>query len=85
MNMVGEECIEAKYSTNNLVNLALEDGLITFHDFDLNVDLSDVNDHPIVVVRLSHVQHHAQMLSHFIMNNFQNFHVHDVMEFEKIL
>ena len=77
--MVGEVCIEAKYSTNDLVNIALEDGLTSFHVFDLNMDLGDLDDQPSLVVQLSHVQ----ML--LVMNNSQNFDVHDVMEFEKIL
>ena len=69
MDMIGEDCIEVGYSTDDLVNFVFEDGLITSHDFDLKMDLDNVNDQPLHVVRLSNAQHHAQMLSHFIMNN----------------
>ena len=63
------ECKEAKYNTNDLVNLALEEGLITSHDFDLNMDLGNVHDQLPSIVWLSHAQYHAQMLSYFIVNN----------------
>ena len=42
--MACERSIETKYNKNNLMNFALEDGLITFHDFDLNTDLGNVDD-----------------------------------------
>ena len=85
VDMVGEECIEAEYGTNDLVNLAFENGLTTAHDFDSNTEVVDVDDQPLPVVRLSTAQHHAQMLFYFIMDNSQDFNAHDVMEFEKIL
>ena len=67
------------------MNLAFKDGLTTLHDFDLNTDLGDVHDQYSPIVELPNAQHHAQMLSHFIMDNFQKFHIHDIIEFEKIL
>ena len=44
IGMAGEVCIKVEYSTNYLVNLAFEDGLIPSHDFNLNTNLDDVND-----------------------------------------
>ena len=67
------------------MDLALEDGLTTFHDFNLNMDLGDVNDQPLTIMQSSHTQYHTQMLFYFIMGNSQNFDVYDVMKFEKIL
>ena len=85
VDMADEECIEAEYGTDDLVSLAIENGLTTAHDFDFNTEVVDVDDQPPPIVRLSAAQHHAQMLSHFIMDNSQDFNVHDIMEFEKIL
>jgi len=85
VDIAGEECIEAEYGTNDLVNLAFENGLTMAHDFNFNTEVVNVDDQPPPVVRLSATQHHAQVLSHFSMDNSQDFNVHDVMEFEKIL
>ena len=49
------------------------------------MDLDDIDDQPLFIGWLSHIQYHDQLLFHFIMDNSQNFDVHDVMEFEKIL
>ena len=46
-----------------LVNIALDNSLSTPYDFDLNVDLGDVDGHLPPIVRLSDVQHYAQTLS----------------------
>ena len=34
-----------------LVNIALDNSLSTLHDFDLNLDLGDVDSHPLSIVR----------------------------------
>ena len=67
VDMAREKYIEAEYGTDDLVNLAFENGLTTAHDFDFNMEVVDVDDQPPPVVRLCAAQHHAQMLSHFIM------------------
>ena len=68
-----------------LVNIALDNSLSTPDDFDLNLDLGDVDGHPPPIVQLSDVQHYAQMLSYFIMDNSTNFDIRDVIEHEKLL
>ena len=68
-----------------LVNIALDNSLSTPHDFDLNLNLGNVDGHPPPIVRLSDVQHYAQMLSYFIMDNSTNFDIHAVIEHEKLL
>ena len=67
------------------MNLALENGLTICHDFDFSTNLGNVNDQPPLVVQLCDIQHHAQMLSNFIIGNSYNFDVHNNIEFEKIL
>ena len=67
------------------MNIALDNGLNTPHDFDLNLDLGDVDDHPPPIVLLSDAQHCAQMLSYFIMDNSTNFDIHAITEYEKLL
>ena len=54
-----------------LVNIALDNSLSTPHDFDLNLNLGNVDGHPPSIVRSSDAQHYAQMLSYFIMNILQ--------------
>ena len=68
-----------------LVNIALDNSLSTPHDFDLNLDLGDVDDHPPPIVSLCDAQHYAQMLSYFIMDNSTNFIVHAITEHEELL
>ena len=68
-----------------LVNIALDNSLSTPHDFDLNLDLGDVDGHPPPILPLSNAQHYAQMLSYFIMDNSTNFDIHVVIEHEKLL
>ena len=80
VDMAGKECIEIEYNTYDLVNLAMENGLTTSYDFDFNTDLANVDDQPPPVVRSSNTQHHAQMLSHFILDNSKFFDIHVVME-----
>ena len=59
VQMTGEDCIEAEYSTSELVNIALDNSLSTPDDFDFNFDLGDVDDHPPPIVRLSDAQHYT--------------------------
>ena len=68
-----------------LVNIALDNSLSTPHDFDLNLDLDDVDGHPPPIVRLFDVRHYAQVLSYFIMDTSTNFDTHAVIEHEKLL
>ena len=68
-----------------LVNIALDNSLSTPHNFDINLDLGDVDGHPPSIVRLSDAQHYAQMLSYFIMDNSTNFDIHAVIKHEKLL
>jgi hypothetical protein len=43
-------------------------------NLDLNVDpIPNVDDQPPPIVKLNDVQHHASMLSHFLLNNSYNF------------
>lgn len=37
-----EECVAAGCSIKNLVNPASEEGVKTFHDYDLDMDMDDV-------------------------------------------
>ncbi|MGI0075656.1 MAG: hypothetical protein ACREA5_06905 [Nitrosotalea sp.] len=83
--MPSDKYVEIDYITNNLMNLALENGLTTSHDFALNMNLDDVSGEHQRIERLSNAQHHAQMLFHFIINNYEKFNVHFSMEFDKIL
>ena len=42
--MDSEKCREVESNTNNLMNFSFEDGLITFYDFDLNLNFNNVDD-----------------------------------------
>ena len=68
-----------------LVNIALDNSLSTPHDFNLNLNLGGVDGHLPPIVQLSDAQYYAQMLSYFIMDNSTNFHIHAVIEHEKLL
>lgn len=79
-----QRLVTNEYSTNKLVSIALENGLSTLHDFDLNINSGDV-DQSTHVVRLLNAQHYAQILSHFIMNNSTYIDIHIVIEYGKLL
>jgi hypothetical protein len=54
----------------------------------LNLDLNDdpipnVDDQPPPIVKLTNAQHHASMLSHFLLNKSINFNIQDVTNFFK--
>jgi hypothetical protein len=56
--------------------VALEIIVASPSNLDLNVDpIPNVDNQPPPIVKLTDVQHHASMLSHFLLNNSTNFSV----------
>jgi hypothetical protein len=88
IQMNGEDLIEEELSNIELVDMALEVVEASPSNLDLNVDpIPNVDDQPPTIVKLTDAQHHASMLSHFLLNNSINFSiiVQDVTNFQKVL
>jgi hypothetical protein len=76
IQMDGKYLIEKDLTNSELVDMALEVVEASPSNLDLNVDsILDVDDHPPPIVKLIDAQHHASMLSHFLLNNSVNFSV----------
>ena len=53
---------------------------------DLNIDsILDIDDHLLLIIKLSDAQHHASIMSYFLLNNSLHFDVLDILDFSKIL
>jgi hypothetical protein len=86
IQMDGKDLIEEELINTELVDVALEVVEASPSNLDLNVDpIPNVDDQPPPIVKLTNVQHHASMLSHFLLNNSINFSVQDVTNFQKVL
>ena len=84
--MDGEDFIEEELTSIELVNMALEVVEASPSNLVLNVDpIPNVGDQRPPIVKLTDTQHHASMLSHFLLNNSVNFSVQDVTNFQKVL
>jgi hypothetical protein len=86
IQMDGKDLIEEELINTELVDVALEVVEASPSNLDLNVDpIPNIDDQPPPIVKLTNVQHHASMLSHFLLNNSINFSVQDVTNFQKVL
>ena len=72
-------------SIDELVDEAL--GTNFAQDFDLNVDLHevDVNDVAPPIIKLSDANHHASLLSSFLLENPLYFGVNEFISFQKLV
>jgi hypothetical protein len=76
IQMDREDLHEEEWTNIELVNVALEIIVASPSNLDLNVDpIPNVDNQPPPIVKLTDVQHHASMLSHFLLNNSTNFSV----------
>jgi hypothetical protein len=83
--MEGKEIIELELSIDKLVDVAL--GINYAQGFDLNVDLhlKDVDDVAPPTIKFSDAQHHASLLSNFILDNSLHFGVNELISFQKLV
>jgi hypothetical protein len=83
--MVREENTELELSTDELVDVAL--GINATQPFDLNVDLDsiDVDDVISPTMKLSDGEHHASLLSSFLLENSLYLGVKETISFQKLV
>jgi hypothetical protein len=82
----GEDLIEKELIKIELVDMALEVVEASPSNLDLNVNpISNIDDQPPPIVKLTDARHHASMLFHFLLNNSVNFSIQDVTNFQKVL
>jgi hypothetical protein len=67
IQMDGEDLIEKKLNDYELVTMALEVVEASPPNLDLNVDPIPNDDQPPPIAKLTNAQHHASMLSHFLL------------------
>jgi hypothetical protein len=76
IHMDAEDLVEEELTNTELIDMALEVVEASPSNLDLNVDpIPNVDDQPPPIVKLTDAQHHASMLSHFLLNNSFNFSV----------
>ena len=83
--MVGEEIIELKLSTNELVDVALEINHAQCFDLNVNLHLIDVDDVAPSTLKLSDAKRHALLLSNFLLNNSLHFDGNEIINFQKLV
>ena len=73
-------------SVVELIDMALIVTKASTLSLDLNLHpVLDIDDQLALIVKLNDTQHHASMLSHFLLNNSLYFGVLNIISFQNIL